>query len=297
MRERRSKFKVMRPNLLDIEHVYGHRERRRSSPARRHGDARAATTSAAGPRAFLWESRVATVLDNDIFENTVGIKTVGGVVGPDNPTPFGAPGGAVVNRVFDNTTGILVAEGSAGAIVRHTDVYGNTVGIEAHGDQTQIVANDVHGNDIGIRSDREIGPTSWDANLHNLIHDNETGVVAQAGADVRFNRIYSNAVGVEVVGAATVHHDLIYRNTGRRHPRQRRRRRTVCGTTRSTRPGQSGVHLDGFIAGVDVRNNIVHVHGRLWAARRGRQPARLHERLQQLLRDRQRRRGLPGKGF
>lgn len=216
-----------------------------------HNDIRGRATG------IVWESRQATVLDNDIFENTVGIKTVGGVVGPDNPTPFGAPGGAVVNRVFDNTTGILVAEGSAGAIVRHTDVYGNTVGIEAHGDQTQVVANNVHGNDIGILSDREIGPTSWDANLHNLIHDNETGAVAQAGADVRFNRVYSNAVGVEVVGAATVHHVLIYGNTEDGILVSGARDAKLWNNT-IVSPGQSGVHLAGFIVGIDVRNNIVH---------------------------------------
>ncbi len=207
-------------------------------------------------KGILWESRIATVLDNDIFSSTVGIETIGGVVGPDNPTPFGAPGGQIPNRVFSNQTGILVSEGSAGAIVRHTEVYNNVVGIEAHGDQTQILANDVHGNDIGIRSDREVGPASWDANLHNLVHDNETGIVALAGAEVRFNRIYANDVGLQVLGLSDVHHNLIYRNSGDGVLVSGARGVALRNNTIFS-PGQAGVHLAGFLSEVDVRNNIV----------------------------------------
>lgn len=205
---------------------------------------------------MLWESRVAQVWDNDIHGGGVGIETIGGVVGPDNPAPFGAPGGLAPNRVFGNDTGVLVPDNSAGAIVRHTDIYSNTLGVEVGGDQTQLVANDIHNNTTGVSSSRIIGPDSWDINLSNLIHHNTVGVQALPGAEVRFNRVYANETGIEVLGTSDIHHNLIYRNTGSGL--------LVSGTTdvdivNNTIyvPSGSGIQLEGAIDEVVIRNNIV----------------------------------------
>ena len=56
----------------------------------------------------------------------------------------------------------------------------------------------MYGNPIGIRGTYSIGPADWGSELHNLIHNNGTGVWRLPGAEVRFNRIYANATGVQV---------------------------------------------------------------------------------------------------
>ncbi len=203
-----------------------------------------------------WESRVADVWDNDIHAGTVGIEVLGGVVGPDNPAPYGAPGGLTPNRVFANSTGVLVPESSAGAVVRHTDINSNTLGVDASGDQTQLVANDIHNNTTGVSSSRVVGPDSWEINLSNLIHDNTTGVEALPGAEVRFNRIFANEDGIEVLGTANVHHNLIYRNTGSGLLISGAVDVDVINNTIYV-PSGNGVELEGPIEDVRIKNNIV----------------------------------------
>ena len=205
---------------------------------------------------ILWESRVARVWDNDIHAGTVGIETVGGVVGPDNPRPYGTPGGLTPNRVFANATGVLVPDKSAGAVVRHTEIYSNLLGVEAGGDQTQLVANDIHHNTVGVRSSRVVGPGNWEINLSNLIHHNDVGVEALPGAEVRFNRIFANDVGVQVVGTSNVHHNLIYRNTGSGLLLSGASDVEIVNNTVYV-PSGSGIRLEGPIADVLIRNNIV----------------------------------------
>lgn len=205
---------------------------------------------------ILWNSRVADVWDNDIHTGVVGIETIGGVVGPDNPAPYGAAGGLTPNRVFSNDTGVVVPEGSSGAIVRHTDIYSNVTGVDVSGDQTQLVANDIHGNTLGVTSSRIIGPGSWDINLSNLIHDNTIGVQALPGAEVRFNRIYANDTGIEVLGTANIHHNLIYRNTGSGLLVDAATDVDVTSNTIYV-PSGSGIRLEGAIDDVVIRNNII----------------------------------------
>ena len=194
--------------------------------------------------------------DNDIHAGTVGIETVGGVVGPDNPAPYGTPGGLTPNRVFANATGVLVPDKSAGAVVRHTEIYSNLLGVEAGGDQTQLVANDIHHNTVGVRSSRVVGPGNWEINLSNLIHHNDVGVEALPGAEVRFNRIFANDVGVQVVGTSNVHHNLIYRNTGSGLLLSGASDVEIVNNTVYV-PSGSGIRLEGPIADVLIRNNIV----------------------------------------
>jgi hypothetical protein len=225
------------------------------SPALLHGNT-------VGGRAIgvVWESRVADVYDNSIDGNAVGIRSLGGVIGPDNPNPYGTAGGVAPNRVRNNAVGIEIPQEAGGVIVRHTELSANQVAIDAQGDQTQIVANDVHDNLVGIRSSRVVGANNWDANLQNLIHHNDTGVEAQAGAEVRFNRIYANTDGVDVQGTAQVHHNLIYRNSGDGILVSGAR---VVDLTNNTIvvQGGGGVHLEGFVDQVDMRNNLVSIVG------------------------------------
>ncbi len=205
---------------------------------------------------ILWESRIAAVWDNDIHDGGVGIRTIGGVVGPDNPSPYGTPGGLAPNRVFGNTTGVQVPDESAGAIVRHTEIYANTLGVDASGDQTQLVANDIHHNTTGVSSSRIVGPGSWEISLSNLIHHNGVGVEALPGAEVRFNRIYANGVGVEVVGTSDIHHNLIYRNTGSGLLLSGATDVQIVNNTVYV-PSGSGIRLEGAVDDVVIRNNIL----------------------------------------
>lgn len=209
---------------------------------------------------MLWESRITTVFDNDVQGNTVGIQSSTGVIGPDNPAPFGTQGGTTPNRVFGNETGILIPDNAAGVVVRFTDVNNNLVGIDAHGDQTQLIANDVHDNETGIRSNRLVGPPDWDAGLHNLIHSNDVGVELLAGGELQYNRVYENVVGVKVVGPSLVHNNLIYRNTGDGLLVSEATHVDVLNNTIYL-SGGSGIHLEGFVAEILIRNNIVMAAG------------------------------------
>ena len=220
------------------------------------------TANTIGGRAtgISWDSRVATVADNDIDGNTVGIRTIVGVIGADNPVPYGTPGGSTPNRVSNNETGILVPEDAIGVIVRHTDIFDNEVGIEAHGDQTQILSNDIHDNELGIRSSRVIGPTAWEANQHNLIRSNTTGVEALAGAEVRYNRVSLNDVGIEVLGSSLIHHNIVYRNTSSGILLDGADNVEIVNNTLYVTSGD-GFHLKGFVKEILIHNNIVMAAG------------------------------------
>jgi autotransporter-associated beta strand protein len=233
------------------------------------------------------DSLVATFYDNDIRNNTVGMSSTCGALGPDNPAPFGAAGGLEPNRVFANQTGVLVPSDAMDVLVRFNLIYGNAeVGIEQLGERSQIIANDIYENPIGIRGTRVIGAADWGAELHNLIHNNEVGVWAEAGAEVRFNRIFENATGIRSNGDAIVdnnaiqrligrgvivHHNLIYRNTGHgvlldappldpspppevlldgAHDVQ-----IINNTIYS--PSGDGVRLENSCSEIDIRNNII----------------------------------------
>ena len=97
---------------------------------------------------------------NTVHGNTVGLTSERGILGPDNPPPFGAAGGKEPNDVYENETGVLIPAGASGVIVRFTRIHNNSkVGIEQLGDNSLVIANDVYENPIGIRGTRVIGPS------------------------------------------------------------------------------------------------------------------------------------------
>lgn len=207
---------------------------------------------------FYCDSRAADVHDNDFHGNTIGMSTLVGVLGPNNPAPIGSPTSREPNRVWGNETGVLVPEGAIDAVVRFNHVYGNTeVGIESLAYDSQIIANDVENNPIGIRGAYQIGPANWGGELYNLIHGNLIGMYALPGAEVRYNRVYANQTGIQVEGNTQVHHNLIYRNTQKGLLLDAAYNVDIINNTIYADAGD-GIQLTGGVINVDVRNNIVY---------------------------------------
>jgi len=80
------------------------------------------------------------------------------------------------------------------------------------------------------------------------------------GAEVRFNRIYENGVGVEVGSESLVHHNLIYRNTGQGVLVNGAKNANLTNNT-IVALGGDGVRLVDFIDNVVLRNNVVWSQG------------------------------------
>jgi len=205
------------------------------------------------------DSQVVDMYGNLIHENAVGVESLQGVIGPDNPPPVGTPGGKSMNEVYANEIGVLIPGEANGVIVRFTQVYNNTeVGIEQQGEQSQIIANEVFGNAIGIRGTNEIGPGQWAGALHNMIHGNQTGVLAEVGAEVRYNRIFENQTGVAVEGDTVVHHNLIYRNTAAGVLLDEAYNVDVVNNT-ILAGGGDGIRLASGTTATAIHNNIIKV--------------------------------------
>jgi autotransporter-associated beta strand protein len=211
------------------------------------------------------ESKVAEIYGNSIHDNIVGMTSLQGVLGPDNPAPFGAEGGKTPNNIYGNQTGVLVPGGASGVIVHFNDIHNNAIGIEQLGDNSLIIANDIHdnrktdGTGIGIRGAGVLGPGGWGGDLYNLIRGNDIGVWTLPGAEVRFNRIYDNTTGVYAgkdPGDPFVHHNLIYDNTGRGILVDGAQGVDIRNNTIYSTAG-NGVELTGSASNVDVRNNII----------------------------------------
>jgi hypothetical protein len=216
------------------------------------------------------DSTVADMYGNLVHDNTIGIASRQGVIGPANPPPFDSRDGKTPDKVYNNDTGVLIHEDAAGVILRFTEIYDNDIGVEALGDRSRIIANDIHDNGIGIRGSEVIGPEAWETQLHNLVHHNDVGIETLRGAEARYNHIYLNTTGVKISGNSFVHHNLIYRNTGHGvlvsgaaeaagtesghgllHPGINLDGNTIYA------PGGNGIHLQGFLRNVRIRNNIV----------------------------------------
>lgn len=219
------------------------------------------------------DSKVADLYGNLVHDNTVGMESRHGIIGPNNEPPYGTPGGKISDKVYGNATGILVPSDGAGVLVRFTDVYDNDVGVEIYGDRSQIVANDIHDNQVGVMGTRIIGPENWESQLDNRIHHNAVGVRTLLGAEVRFNRIDRNGVGVEITEGSYVHHNLIVRNSGdgvlvrgpefAGLPEDGFVQTYLVGADVINNtifaPAGNGMRLDGFLRDVVLRNNIAMV--------------------------------------
>lgn len=204
------------------------------------------------------DSRVAWVYGNEIHGNAVGMSSRRGILGPDNPAPVGSAGGLPMNEIYDNDIGILVPPDATGVWVRFNDVYNNReAGIEQRGDASVIVGNDVHHNSVGIRGLQLIGPDQWGSELHNLVHDNGIGILAEAGTEVRYNRVFSNVTGIQIADDAFVHHNQIYRNTSHGVLVDGARNVRLINNTIFA-PAGNGVHLENFADEVTIQNNILY---------------------------------------
>jgi hypothetical protein len=204
------------------------------------------------------DSVIADIYGNVIHNNTVGMTGFTGVLGPDNPPPYGAAGGLSPNEIFNNEVGVRVPLGSSGMFVRFGNIHHNTTGIEAFGHEQTIVANDIHDNTTGLRGTGVLGPDGWEDELSNFIHDNNTGVVAEPGAVVQFNRIYENTTGIATQSDTRIHHNLIYRNAGSGVAIGGADNVGIVNNTIDA-PGGDGVRLENFSSGIDLRNNIIWV--------------------------------------
>ncbi len=204
------------------------------------------------------DSLVANIYGNTIHANAVGMSSRRGVLGPNNPAPVGSPGGLPMNEVYDNGIGILVPPEAVGVWVRFNEVHSNQqAGIEQWGTGSVIVANDVHNNPIGIHGSHLIGPDQWGSQLHNLVHHNGVGILAEPGTEVRYNRVFANATGIQVADDTYIHHNLIYRNTGHGILVDGARQVQLIHNTVYA-PAGNGVHLQNGADEVTIRNNILY---------------------------------------
>jgi len=204
------------------------------------------------------DSRVADVYGNLIHQNAVGMSSRRGVLGPDNPAPYGTAGGLPVNIMDANGIGILIPSDAVGVVVRFNEIrYSGEVGIDQQGEGSRIIANHVHDNPIGIRGTHAIGPDGWGAALHILVQANEVGVLAQNGAEVRYNRIYENGTGIQVESDTWIHHNLIYRNSGDGVLVEGARNVDIVNNTIYA-PGGDGVRVRDFSEQVLIRDNIIY---------------------------------------
>ncbi|RIK74487.1 MAG: hypothetical protein DCC68_22985 [Planctomycetota bacterium] len=221
------------------------------------------------------DSKVVDLYGNFIHDNTIGMESRHGIIGPDNDPPYGTPGGKASDKVYKNGTGILVPRDGAGVLVRFTDVYENDIGMEIYGDRSRIIANDIHDNGVGVVGTEIIGPEDWSSLLDNRIHHNDVGVRTLLGAEVRYNRIDRNGIGVEVSEGSYVHHNLVVRNSGDGililgpafaglaedgFVQTYLTGADIENNTIYSTSG-NGVRLDGFLRDVRVRNNIVQADG------------------------------------
>lgn len=203
-------------------------------------------------------SKVAQVFGNNVHNNTTGVVVEGGVLGPANTPPVESPEDLTRNDIFANATGIYIPPTSTGAVVRFNTVRDNTAaGIEARADNSTIVANLVTGNAVGIVGDDLVGPLSWESNLFNVVRNNTTGMWANAGAEFRFNKVHNNTTGIRADGG-TIHHTLVYRNSGRAFSVEAGNGVQITSNTVFA-PAGDGVHLKNFSRKVTLRNNIINV--------------------------------------
>jgi hypothetical protein len=102
-----------------------------------------------------------------------------------------------------------------------------------------------------------IGPDQWGQELHNLVHHNGVGILAQTTAEVRYNRVFANVSGIQVEGDTYVHHNLIYRNTGHGVLVDGARDVQLVNNTIYA-PAGDAIRLENFADAVAIRNNIVY---------------------------------------
>lgn len=131
------------------------------------------------------------------------------------------------------------------------------VGIRNDSMDIDLRRNEIHSNGTGLEGSGMLGNDDRNADQHNEIYENETGVRALSGALVAFNRVFENTGdGVLLVGSAIMlRHNLIYRN--------REASVRVSGGLDSKihnntifSDGDYGIRLEVDATDNDIRNNI-----------------------------------------
>lgn len=179
--------------------------------------------------------------DNDVHNGVVGIQ-------------YTAPSPLVGNRVFGNTTGVVMPVNSLADGLGYypgsgrNEIYGNTTGVN----QTGRMRNQwVRNNTTGVTGSGVLGPETLDD--ANLIEANAVG--ADFTGVVQFNRFARNAVGIAATDRQIIHHNLVYRGTGAGVKTRGADDVHVVHNTFYTTAG-SGVLVDGGSERAEVLNNI-----------------------------------------
>ncbi len=204
------------------------------------------------------DSPIAEVVDNEFNHNQIGIETLTGVIGPDNPAPYVSAAGKAPNRILNNDVGVSIPTGAAGVLLRFNEIRGNLVGVQSFGDRTQIVANLILENGVGVETTEIFGPANWDQQLHNIVRNNGIGARVSDGGEVRFNRFEANQAGVEILDRADVHHNLLIQNVVDGVRTKGSQDANIFNNTIHVTVG-NGIRVMGFSSGVDIRNNLVWV--------------------------------------
>ena len=150
----------------------------------------------------------------------------------------------------------MVAPSGAVTNIYNNEIHDGGNGVWSNSSGTYVYGNEIHTNVTGIHGYGIFGGTDWGTDQVNRIHDNTTGVFADNGSTVRFNRISLNAVGVRVDDAADLHNNVIFRNTDNGVLVDNGNGVEIVNNTIYT-PSGDGVRLRNFSQNVELRNNIL----------------------------------------
>ncbi len=186
-----------------------------------------------------------TIAGNTIYQNGDGIRVEGAdaiiqsnLIYDNTDTAVSVTGaGALIegNRVYGHTLHGIIALGED-TVIQSNIVYGNGIGIETVSTRSRvtIAENTVFNNvSAGIRASGnaliqgntvyeqdELGGTGIYAFgpesevLDNVVHSNDQGIYAPAGATIKGNRVYNNAqAGIRATSNSVIEANWIYSNS------------------------------------------------------------------------------------
>lgn len=175
----------------------------------------------------LQSASTGEIRENDVTGGVTGLRIAaafGGIIERnhihDNQTgiEYSAAAALSDNRVRKNTTGIVAGPGGTTValgfvssdrrpVILPNVISENAVGVRLNGGRMQ--SQTVRGNGIGVTGAGELVAADFDH--ANVIERNTLGV--SITGPVQFNRIRSNAVGVDVTDGQLIAHNVISRNT------------------------------------------------------------------------------------
>jgi parallel beta-helix repeat protein len=223
---------------------------------------------------YMGDGVNATITGNDISGRNTGMYlAIDDSLVQSNTLSSGATRGIYLVStsnvdVLDNAIDTFTSQGiyltsSIGTEIRGNEISFSGAGIESLSTSPTTIVEDnvIHDNTTGIRGHGTFGPTNWAGGLANDIYDNTTGLWVEINAVVRFNEIHGNTTGVRVDDASanenvSIHHNLIYRNTGQGIYLIDGDTVTIENNTIYT-PSGDGVRLESNSSNVTLRNNII----------------------------------------